>query len=134
MVHDRLVLLVEDSFVNQKLMGLMLENEGCQFVLAVNGVEAVDLVRDRRFDLILMDIQMPVMDGLEATRNIRRYELEVGQHTPIVAVTAGMDRDSCLEVGMDDYIAKPVRVEVVTGDFVSRLLRRPIASWWARVG
>lgn len=113
MVSHRLVLLVEDSIVNQKLMGLMLKNEGCQFSLAANGVEAVNLVQDRRFDLILMDIQMPLMDGLEATRSIRRYELEVGQHTPIVAVTAGMDRDSCLEAGMDDYIAKPVRVELL---------------------
>ena len=112
-VPHRTVLLVEDSHVNQKLMGLMLQHEGFAYELAVNGVEAVDLFLRQRFDLILMDIQMPVMDGLEATRSIRRYEIQAEYRTPIVAVTAGMDRDSCLAAGMDDYIAKPVRADIL---------------------
>ncbi len=109
----KLVLLVEDSVVNQKLLGLMLEHEGLGFVLANNGLDAVDLFRQRAFDLVLMDIQMPKMDGLEATRHIRQHENRNGSHTPIIAVTAGMDRDSCLDAGMDDYIKKPVRVDTL---------------------
>ncbi len=112
-VPPRLVLLVEDSFINRKLMGVMLEHEGCKTTFAMNGAEAVERFRQECFDLILMDIQMPVMDGLEATRIIREHEISTGQHTPIVAVTAGMDRDSCLAAGMDDYIAKPVRVDLL---------------------
>ena len=120
LIPHRIVLLVEDSHVNQKLMGVMLKNEGCQFQLAVNGAEAVDLYQLYTFDLVLMDIQMPVMDGLEATRNIRCLERESDHHTPIVAVTAGMDKESCLQAGMDDYIAKPVRVETLR-EILSRL-------------
>jgi CheY-like chemotaxis protein len=121
LLSKKVVLLVEDSFVNQKLMGLMLENEGCEFAIAANGAEAVDLFQRRNFDLVLMDIQMPIMDGLEATRIIREFEIQGDQHTPIVAVTAGMDRDSCLRAGMDEYIAKPVRVDLLH-DILSRVL------------
>ncbi len=109
----RMVLLVEDSLVNQKLMSMMLQNAGCETALATNGAEAVALFSENSFDLVLMDVQMPVMDGLEATRRIRLYEQEANQYTPIVAVTAGMDRDSCLEAGMDDYMAKPVRLDML---------------------
>jgi CheY-like chemotaxis protein len=115
----KLVLLVEDSVVNQKLLGVMLEREGFGFVLANNGVDAVELFRHREFDLVLMDIQMPKMDGLEATRQIRQHEIGSGTHTPIIAVTAGMDRASCLNAGMDEYIKKPVRVDILH-DILSR--------------
>ncbi len=108
----RQVLLVEDSAPNQKILAYMLKNEGYEVVLAVNGQEAVDKFKEQPFDLIIMDVQMPVMDGLVATRLIRQSEQETGKHTPIVAVTAGMDRGSCVDAGMDDYIEKPVRVPI----------------------
>ena len=110
--RKRQVLLVEDSAPNQKILAYMLKNEGYEVVLAVNGQEAVDKFNEQSFDLIIMDVQMPVMDGLMATRLIRKSEQESGTHTPIVAVTAGMDRGSCVEAGMDDYIEKPVRVPI----------------------
>ena len=65
------------------------------------------------FNVVLMDVHMPVMDGLCASRLIRKDEAETGKHTPIVAVTAGMDSQSCLEAGMDDYLGKPVRAEIL---------------------
>ncbi|NNE00777.1 MAG: response regulator [Pirellulaceae bacterium] len=106
------VLLVEDSVINQKLLLYMLKNENYEVVLATNGQEAVDRYKECPFDFILMDVQMPVMDGIQATRIIRELELASGNHTPIIAVTAGMDRGSCMNAGMDDYIEKPVRVPV----------------------
>ena len=78
-----------------------------------NGAIAVESFKKRPFDLVLMDIQMPIMDGLEACRRIRQHETTRDHSTPIVAVTAGMDRDSCIEAGMNDYIEKPVRVDVL---------------------
>jgi CheY-like chemotaxis protein/HPt (histidine-containing phosphotransfer) domain-containing protein len=85
-------------------------------IIANNGLEAVDLIEsgDHRFDLVLMDVQMPVMDGLEATRQIRRREADRGTHLPIVAMTAHVkigDEERCLEAGMDDYLSKPIRRE-----------------------
>ena len=109
MSRRRLALLVEDCLVNQKLLTHMLEKEGFEVVLAVNGQEAVDKFKQEPFDVVIMDVQMPVMDGLEATRLIRQHEKDSGHRTPIVAVTAGMDRNSCIGAGMNDYLAKPVR-------------------------
>lgn len=106
----RLALLVEDCLVNQKLLTHMLEQEGFDVVLAANGQEAVDKFKQGSFDVVIMDVQMPIMDGLDATRLIRQYEKDPGRHTPIVAVTAGMDRSSCIGAGMDDFLAKPVRI------------------------
>jgi CheY-like chemotaxis protein len=106
------ILLAEDSLVNQKLVRTLLQRRGHSVVLANNGREAVAAFMAERFDLILMDIQMPEMDGLEATATIRRAERQIGIHTPILAMTAHVlqgDRERCLEVGMDEYLAKPVR-------------------------
>ena len=75
--------------------------------MACNGEEGVEKFAERSFDVVLMDVQMPVMDGLTATRIIRHHETGTGKHTPIIAVTAGMDRESCLQAGMDDHLHKP---------------------------
>ena len=106
------VLLVEDSVVNQKLAVGLLNNWGHSVTIAGNGVIALREFAASRFDLVLMDVQMPEMDGLEATRRIREAEQATGQHMPIVAMTAHAmkgDRERCLEAGMDDYVSKPVR-------------------------
>ncbi len=104
----RLALLVEDSVVSRKLFEYMLKHKGFDVVIATNGQEAVDEFKRHSFDMVLMDIQMPVMDGLKATGLMRQHESESGKHTPIVAITAGMDRGSCMEAGMDGYLEKPV--------------------------
>ncbi|HEY3969389.1 MAG TPA: response regulator [Planctomycetaceae bacterium] len=106
------ILLAEDSLYNQKLAVALLERKGHVVVVANNGAEAVGLSRSQPFDLVLMDVQMPEMDGLEATRVIREREASLGIHLPILAMTAQAmagDRERCLEAGMDDYLTKPVR-------------------------
>jgi signal transduction histidine kinase/ActR/RegA family two-component response regulator len=107
---DARVLLVEDNPVNQKVAVLQLERLGCTVSLAANGLEAIDAYKRGEFDVILMDCQMPVMDGYEATRMLRTLEMP-GRRTPIIALTAHAmkgDRDRCLAAGMDDYLTKPV--------------------------
>jgi signal transduction histidine kinase/CheY-like chemotaxis protein len=120
------ILLAEDNAVNQRVAMTMLAKMGHGITLATNGLEALEQWRQSDFDLILMDVQMPEMTGLEATRQIRREE-PIGTHVPIVAMTASAmseDRDHCLAAGMDDFISKPVssRVieEIITATF-SRL-------------
>ncbi len=107
----RRILLAEDNRVNQRVASRMLENAGHSVVLAETGKEALDAHAQESFDLVLMDVQMPEMDGWEATAAIRARERPAGLHTPIVAMTAhamGGDRERCLLAGMDDYISKPV--------------------------
>jgi hypothetical protein len=106
------VLLVEDYAINQKLAITLLERWGHHVEVAANGQIAVDMVAKQEFDVILMDMMMPVMDGLEATRRIRA--METRRRTPIIAMTANAmesDRDSCLAAGMDDYISKPIKAQ-----------------------
>jgi CheY-like chemotaxis protein len=106
------ILLAEDSPVNQKLAVALLSKYGHQVTVVDNGREAVALSRRTKFDLILMDVQMPEMDGLEAAQAIREFESRGGQHVPIIAMTAHAmkgDRQLCLEAGMDDYVSKPIR-------------------------
>ncbi|HEV3448552.1 MAG TPA: response regulator, partial [Gemmataceae bacterium] len=113
--HRRLrILLAEDNLVNQKLAVRLLEKRGHGVVVVNNGREALAEWRGRRFDLILMDVQMPDMDGLEATTAIREQEKLTGAHIPIIAMTAYAmkgDRERCLSVGMDHYICKPIRAQ-----------------------
>ena len=104
------ILLVEDNPVNQRLAQRILEHSGYSVVMAGNGKEALAALTGQRFDLILMDVQMPVMDGFEATRAIREHEH--GSHIPIIAITAHAmtgDRERCLAAGMDGYLTKPIR-------------------------
>ena len=109
------VLLVEDHPTNQKLALGLLGKWGHIATLARNGQEALDILATRSFDVILMDMQMPVMGGIEATQRIRARETEHQlKHTPIIAMTAAAmqdDRDACLAAGMDDYLSKPIRVK-----------------------
>ncbi len=105
------ILLAEDTPVNQKLASKMLEKMGHAVTVAGNGVEALHALDQEGFDLILMDVQMPEMDGFETTRMIRERERATGRHIPIIAMTAYAmteDKDRCLKAGMDGYIAKPI--------------------------
>jgi CheY-like chemotaxis protein len=109
--HPLRILLAEDNVVNQKLALRLLQQMGYRADLASNGVEAVECVERQAYDVVLMDVQMPEMDGLEASRRI----VARGPERPrIVAMTANAmqgDREMCLQAGMDDYITKPIHVE-----------------------
>lgn len=108
------ILLAEDSPVNQKLALALLQPHGHRLTVANNGLQALELAKSQHFDLILMDVQMPEMDGLKATTAIRDWETQQGGHVPIIAMTAHAmkgDREHCLEAGMDEYVSKPVRAQ-----------------------
>ena len=108
------ILLAEDNPVNQRVASRVLEKEGHRVVIANNGREALDALSREEFDLVLMDVQMPEMDGLEATAILRERERETGTHVAVVAMTAHAmtgDRERCLVVGMDDYISKPIHAQ-----------------------
>jgi CheY-like chemotaxis protein len=124
--HPLDILLVEDNAVNQKLALRMLARMGYEADLAANGREAVQAVERRRYDLVLMDIQMPEMDGLEATREIVA-RIPQAQRPWIVAMTANAmdsDRQQCLEAGMSDYIAKPIQIE----ELIAAVLATPVST------
>ncbi|HZM69990.1 MAG TPA: response regulator [Candidatus Cryosericum sp.] len=106
------VLLVEDNAVNRRVASGLLEKRNYEAILATNGREALQILESEAFDAILMDVQMPVMGGLEATATIRERERSSGGHVPIIAMTAHAmkgDRERCLRAGMDDYLSKPVK-------------------------
>ena len=113
-LQGKKVLLAEDNPINQRMMQLVLEREGCELSLAGNGQEAVTQFRQACFDLVLMDCEMPVMDGYQATRLIREYEeLEQLPRVPVIAVTANAlegDYERASAAGMDDYLTKPIRL------------------------
>jgi CheY-like chemotaxis protein len=106
------VLLAEDNEVNQKLATRLLEKRGHRVVVAANGQQALDALSGARYDLVLMDVQMPEMDGIEATAALRTSEKKTGQHQPVIAMAALVmqgDRERCLAAGMDGYLTKPIR-------------------------
>jgi CheY-like chemotaxis protein len=118
MLADRslLVLLVEDNPINQKVAARLLERHGHAVVVAANGREALAVLERECFDVVLMDVQMPEMDGLQATAAIRRREEGTQRRVPIVALTAqGLeeDRERCLAAGMDGFLTKPVHSTVL---------------------
>jgi CheY-like chemotaxis protein len=108
------ILLAEDSLVNQRLAVRLLEREGHTVVVANNGLEAVHALENEDFDVVLMDVQMPIMNGFEATAAIREKEKDGGKHVRIIALTAHAlkgYREQCLSAGMDGYLTKPIRPE-----------------------
>jgi len=111
-----MILLVEDNLLNQRIVTFSLKKFNHDVVIANNGVEAIEHFISKKFDVILMDIMMPVMDGLEATVKIREFETknQIGKRTPIIALTANTmdnDRDKCISYGMDEFMAKPFDIE-----------------------
>ncbi len=109
-IKDANLLLVEDNTSNQQIIILYLKNHVKKIDIANNGKEAIDRFGQAKYDIILMDVQMPIMDGLKATQKIREYEEGTASRTPIIAVTANAfpeDKEKCLNAGMDDYISKP---------------------------
>jgi CheY-like chemotaxis protein len=120
------ILLVEDNQINQKIVVLSLEKLVKNIDIANNGKEALDKFGLTNYDLILMDIQMPVMDGFLATKKIREIEASTPSFTPIIAITANAmsgDREACLAAGMDDYISKPFQVDLLVNKMQHLLTR-----------
>ena len=110
------ILLVEDNILNQRIVTFSLKKFNYEVVIANNGVEALEKFNEHKFDVILMDIMMPVMDGLEATVKIREEEKLTGteKRIPIIALTANTmdnDRDKCISYGMDEFMSKPFDIE-----------------------
>jgi PAS domain S-box-containing protein len=121
------ILLVEDNKVNQKLAGTLLQRQGHQVTIAEDGIAALDLLARERFDLVLMDCQMPRMDGFEATRRLRTGKEALNAAIPVIAMTANAmegDREACLAAGMDDYLAKPFS-EGTLQSMIERHLHKP---------
>jgi FOG: CheY-like receiver len=115
-LKDSNILLVEDNLINQKIVILSIQKLVKNIDIANNGKEALDKFGTSKYDIILMDIQMPVMDGILATKKIREIEASTNQHTPIIAITANAlagDKENCLAAGMNDYISKPFQPEVL---------------------
>ena len=110
------MLLVEDNLINQKIVLLSLKKSVKTVDIANNGKEALDKFGSVKYDIILMDIQMPIMNGIVTTKKIRNIEKSTNTHTPIIAITANAllgDKEECLAAGMDDYISKPFQIETL---------------------
>ena len=114
------VLVVEDTLLHQRLAVRLLQRQGHSVTVVSNGREAVDLLEEKQFDLVLMDVEMPVMDGLTATSLIRNHEHVGGRHTVIVGVTSSENPEACRRAGMDAYLAKPLRLNALS-ETVQRL-------------
>lgn len=124
------ILVVEDNPINRDVASAMLEQLGCHVAIAMDGKEACDVLEKRRFSAVFMDCQMPVMDGFEATRQVRARERLSGDHTPIIALTANAlagDRERCLAAGMDDFVSKPFHKETLRGAIARAVTRSSLA-------
>jgi len=113
-LKDARILLVEDNLVNQKIVNLSLSKSVNKIDIANNGQEALEQYNANKYDIILMDVKMPVMDGITATKKIRELELDKDYYTPIIAITANAltgDKEKCITAGMDEYISKPFQIE-----------------------
>jgi two-component system, sensor histidine kinase and response regulator len=122
------VLLAEDNLVNQRVVQRILEKNGHSVVLAGNGKKALEALRQETFDVLLMDVQMPEMDGLEATCAIRENEKTSGMHVPIIALTAHAmkgDQDRCIAAGMDGYLSKPIQAADLLNIIEALVMERP---------
>jgi CheY-like chemotaxis protein len=120
------LILAEDEPINQILAVAALEEGGYAVTVAENGREVLEFLEKGKFNLILMDIQMPVLDGFETTRAIREHEKTTGAHIPIIAITAHAmekDRQRCIEMGMDGYIPKPINIETLKEE-IQEVLQR----------
>ncbi len=125
------ILIAEDNAVNQLFAKRTLERAGHEAIVAENGEEALALLDQQRFDVILMDVQMPTMDGFQATARIREREQGSGHHQPIIAMTAHAmkgDREHCLSMGMDGYVSKPIRTDLLFEAIDAVLASRPFAT------
>lgn len=123
-LKDANVLLVEDNLINQKIVLLSLKKSVKTVDVANNGKEALDKFGSAKYDLILMDVQMPIMNGIVATKKIRSIEKSTNTHTPIIAITANAllgDKEECLAAGMDDYISKPFQIETLVNKMKQQL-------------
>ena len=115
------ILLAEDNAVNQKLAVRLLGKHGYDVAVVATGQQALDALEQESYDLVLMDVQMPELDGLEATRRLRQRERDAGTHTPVIAMTAHAmkgDRERCLEAGMDGYVTKPIQIDTLLSAIV----------------
>lgn len=111
-----MVLIVEDNPLNQQITYRILKRLGYTSEIAENGVEGIEKLATSQFNLVLMDIQMPLMDGIEATKYIRSKSVGINPLIPIIAVTANSDDETkqrCFEAGMNDFISKPIRIELL---------------------
>jgi len=127
------VLLAEDNAVNRRVAVIMLTREGCEVDVAIDGREAVEMFARGEYDVVLMDCQMPEMDGFAAVARIREQDAASGRHTPVVAMTASTmlgDRERCLAGGMDDYIAKPVSIESLRRVLAEIEMRLSPTRYW----
>lgn len=110
------ILVAEDNIINQMTIGEILQLRGYNFCIVENGKKVLEELVRNNYDLILMDVQMPEMDGLEATKIIRMMEKETGKHIPIIALTAyamESDQEKCINSGMDCFLSKPVSIEIL---------------------
>jgi CheY-like chemotaxis protein len=124
--HPLRILLAEDNVVNQKLALRLLQQMGYRADVAGNGIEAIECIERQPYDVVLMDVQMPEMDGLEASRRITA-RWPVGERPRIIAMTANAmqgDREECLASGMDDYVTKPIRVDTLVQALLAAGARR----------
>ncbi len=128
------ILIAEDNLVNQKVASIMIQKMGHEAVIANNGLEAIQLLEKQEFDLVLMDVQMPIVDGLKAAKTIRDRQSLVRDHgVSIIAMTAHAmkrDREKCLEVGMDDYISKPIKPWELAEAIERRLAGAAFSQFW----